>query len=60
MFVEIDMCKKCISYYDFFFGESGVAVKNFKRWFIDEVKNKFNEDWDLDEWIEVYFKDIFL
>jgi sentrin-specific protease 1 len=55
---EIDTRKKRISYYDSLLGESGVAVKNLKRWLIDEAKNKLNEDWDPDEWIEAYPKDI--
>ena len=54
----IEVREKTISYYDSLLGESSVAVKNLKRWIVDEAKNKLGEDWDPEEWIEVYPKDI--
>jgi len=54
----IDVREKTISYYDSLLGESSVAVKNLKRWIVDEAKNKLGEDWDPDEWSEDYPKDI--
>jgi sentrin-specific protease 1 len=55
---EIDVKNKRISYYDSLLGESEVAVKHLKSWIIDEAKNKLDETWDPDEWIEDYPKNI--